>query len=428
MSAVQARSFFERRVHDAALAVGSSFQSLLPPRRWLTRTVLAISLSSFFSDACYEGIIPLMPMLVTVLGGGALALGLIEGIADALAAVFKLYGGVVADSSRRRRGWAAAGYVGVGLFMPAIGLATSVASIAVLRSFAWISRGFRIPIRNAMLADAGGTAVNRVFGFERAMDSAGAVAGPIIALILVAALHVSIQNAILVGVLPGILAAIMYFAVRDQRRTASPRTRLHVALAGLPSRFHRYLFASGLFGIGNFSATLLVLVATNLLVPRMGIAGAAALSTALYLIHNAAAAAFSYPAGMLADRFGSGRVLACGFALYVGAYVTLATAPESLVVIGIVFLLAGGGLALVEPMESAFATTLLPAARRGIGFGALAAVNGIGDLASSAGVGALWQVFGSRVAFLTAGIICALGLAALLLFVGVIQERISSAS
>src|SRR5689334_17965221 len=109
---------------------------------WRTRSVVAIAFASLFSDACYELIIPLLPAFITSLGGGPFALGLMEGLADGIASPFKLGGGVLADRTRHRRLWTSAGYLAVGIFMPAIALMHSVAGVVSMRACAWAARGF----------------------------------------------------------------------------------------------------------------------------------------------------------------------------------------------------------------------------------------------------------------------------------------------
>ena len=382
-------------------------------RTWLTPTVFAIGLASLFSDACYELIIPLLPSLLATLGGGAAALGLIEGLADALASFFKLWGGRLADVTRRRRAWAAAGYVGVGLFMPAIALATSVTGVLGLRAAAWICRGFRSPIRDTLLVDGTDAKyVNRAFGFQRALDTVGAVIGPAVAIALIAA-HVPVRNAILVGIIPGLLAPLMYLFVSERPRTEQPPEKLHIALANLPGDFKRYVLAAGTFGLGNFSATLLVLVAIRALSPHMAMHEAIAWATALYLVHNALFALLAFPASLLSERIGSGRLLLAAFSLYCIVAILIAAAPLSIPVVAAAFVLAATAIAIVEPMEGTFATELLQPERRGTGFGLLAAVNGIGDFVASAGVGYAWQMFGAPTAFGAAAAVCAVGVALL---------------
>jgi MFS family permease len=378
---------------------------------WLTGTVVAIGLASLFSDACYEGIIPLLPGFVTSLGGGAAALGLIEGAADALAAVFKLWAGQIADYTKHRRILTAAGYVGVGIFMPAIAFAASIPAILALRAAAWICRGFRSPIRDTLLVDGTDPKyVNRAFGFQRSLDTVGAVIGPAAAILLIS-LHVPVRDAILFGFIPGLLAGAMYFWVRERSRTVPPRERLHIALAGLPADFKRYLLGAGIFGLGNFSATLLVLIAIRALTPLVGGQSAIAYATALYLAHNVISASLSYPASVLSERLGSGRLLVISFGMFAATYALLAFGSASVPVVIICIVLAAMSIAILEPMEGTFATALLPAERRGTGFGALAAINGVGDFVSSAGVGVIWQAFGPLPAFAAAAAVCMIGIA-----------------
>lgn len=384
-----------------------------PARTWLTGTVVAIGLASLFSDACYELIIPLLPGFIASLGGGAAALGLIEGAADAFAAAAKLWGGSLADYTQRRRVWTAAGYVGVGLFMPAIAFAASIPAVLALRTGAWICRGFRSPIRDTLLVDdTDPNYVNRAFGFQRALDTVGAVIGPAAGIILVAA-HVPLRDAILFGFIPGLLAGAMYFWVRERPRNVPPREKLHIALAGLPGDFKRYLLGAGVFGLGNFSATMLVLVAVRALEPLVGAHLAIVYATALYLGHNVIHASLAYPASVLSERLGSGRLLLISFGAFAGTCILVAFGSLSVPVVIVAFVLAATSIAILEPMEGTFATALLPAERRGTGFGALAAVNGVGDFVSSVGVGLLWQALGPLPAFGTAALVCAAGLALL---------------
>lgn len=378
-------------------------------KNWLTRSVLSIAIASLFSDACYEGIIPLLPAFIASLGGGPAALGLMEGLADGIAFPFKLAGGVLADHTRKRRWWTMSGYFGVGLFMPAIALMHSVAGVVTMRAVAWASRGFRSPIRDTLLVDdTNPRYVNRAFGFQRALDTVGAVIGPALAMTFTA-MGWPIQKAILFGLIPGMLAGIMYLFVRERPRSVPPREPVHLALAGLPPSFLRYLLAAGVFGLGNFSATMLVLVAIRALSPHVGGALAVTYATGMYLGHNALQAAASYPASVLSEKMGSGRLLIVSFALFTAVSAVLAFAASSVPAVIVAFAMAAIAVAILEPMEGTFATQLLPAPRRGTGYGVLASVNGVGDFVSSAGVGLLWQVFGAPIAFGAAGAVCAVG-------------------
>jgi len=176
--------------------------------RWLNRGVGAIGSASLLSDLGHEVPTSLLPSLLTsTLGAPAAALGLIEGVADALAGAAKLAGGALADDPERRRATAVGGYTATAVLSSAIGLATAAWQVGVLRSGAWIARGIRGPSRNALLADVVvPSAYGRAYGFERAMDNLGAIGGPLLALALVAT--VGVRTAILLSIIPGLLAAV----------------------------------------------------------------------------------------------------------------------------------------------------------------------------------------------------------------------------
>ena len=390
-------------------------------RPWLTRSVFAIAIASLLSDACYELIIPLLPAFITSLGGGPAALGLMEGLADGIAFPLKLTGGVLADRTKHRRAWTMAGYLGVGIFMPAIALMQSTVGVITMRAVAWAARGFRSPIRDTLLVDdTNPKYINRAFGFQRSLDTVGAVIGPALGMTLIA-IGVQTRDAILIGVVPGVLAGLSYLFVAERPRSTPPRAPLHLALVGLPKTFLRYLVAAGVFGAGNFSATLLVLVAMRALAPHVSGTLTVTYATGLYLLHNTIQAASSFPASLLSERIGAGRLLAVAFALFTIVAAIIATASDSIVAIVVAFVIAAIGVAIVEPMEGTFATQLLPADRRGTGYGVLASVNGVGDFVSSAGVGLLWQLFGPAVAFGSAAALCGAG--TLLLLPLAIQAR-----
>ena len=174
---------------------------------WLTRGVGGIGTASLLADVGHEIPTALLASLVTVtLGAPAAALGLIEGISDGLAGAGRFVGGPLADDVHRHRRLAVGGYTTTAVLSGLIGVATNVWTVGPLRGGAWAARGLRVPARNALLADVvPASAYGRAYGFERAMDNLGAVIGPLLALGLVAA--TSVRTAILVSVVPGLLAA-----------------------------------------------------------------------------------------------------------------------------------------------------------------------------------------------------------------------------
>jgi MFS family permease len=184
--------------------------------------VAGIGTASFLSDVGHEIPTALLPNLLTAtLGAPAAALGLIEGTADGLAGIARLAGGAIADDPQRRRAQAVAGDTTTAILSSLIGAATTVWQVGLLRAGAWAARGLRVPARNALLADIVPPAVyGRAYGFERAMDNLGAIAGPLLALALVGL--VGTRTAIALSIIPGLLAAAaIVYAIRHAHAPSS---------------------------------------------------------------------------------------------------------------------------------------------------------------------------------------------------------------
>ena len=328
-------------------------------------------------------------------------MGLIEGVADAAAGVARFAGGALADDPVRRRRVAVGGYTATAVLSSAVGLATSAWQVGVLRTGAWVARGIRVPARNALLADiVPANAYGRAYGFERAMDNLGAIGGPLLAIGLVAA--VGVRTAILLSVIPGLLATLaILYAIRatsrprDQERQPL-RFQLRPVLRGQLGRLFVGITA---FEVGNVAATLLILRATEALVPAHGQDNATKIALGLYATYNAAATVASIPGGRLGDRRGTLIVLALGVACFALAYTGLAFAVSAIAVLALWFILAGIGIGLVETAEHAAVATHAPTEIRGSAFGALAAIQSFGNFAASAIAGLLWTAVSARAAF-----------------------------
>ena len=371
--------------------------------RWLNRGVAGIGVASFLSDVSHEVPTALLPsLLTTTLGAPAAALGTIEGIADGVAGAAKLAGGALADDPGRRRATAMGGYTATAVLSALIGAATAVWQVGVLRAGAWLSRGLRTPSRNALLTDVVEPEVyGRAYGFERAMDNAGAIVGPLLALGLIAV--VGVREAILLSVIPGLLAALAIFiAVRSARRLERherPPLRIRIRPV-LHGRLGRLLGAVAAFELGNVAATLLILRATDLLTPDHGHDSAVRLAVVLYAVYNAAAMVISVPAGHVTDRRGATAVLVVGAFGALAAFVGFALAGSSVALLAALFALAGTGKGAVETAQGAGVALFAPPELLGSAFGALATIQSFANLAASAVAGALWTLVSPRAAFL----------------------------
>ena len=379
------------------------------PARWLTTSVVGFGLASFLSDAGHEAATSVLPALVALLGSAPAALGIIEGVSDGMASVAKLLGGWWADRPRLRKPLAVGGYLVTGVSVGIFALASSWLHIVAARSIGWFARGVRGPVRDAMLADAvPAEAVGRAFGFHRAMDTAGAVVGPLLALALVAL--VPLRQVFLWAVVPGVLASVAFAVlVRPPAPRPVAARPFGASLRSLPAAYRRFLAAVFLFGAGDFARTLLILRATQLLAPIEGLPKATATALALYAGHNLLYAAASYPIGRLADRVSPRALLVVGYFLGTATAVLAAAATPSLGVLVALFAVAGLTVAFEDTLEGTIVAREVPAEVRGTAYGSLAATNGVGDLVSSSLVGILWAMAGAGVAFGAAAVLCLAG-------------------
>lgn len=374
-----------------------------PARSWLTKGLWGIALASLLADVGHEVPTALFASLVTItLGAPAAALGLIEGVADGLAGLARFVGGILSDNPQRRRSVALGGYLSTAVLSSLIGAASAIWQVALLRMAAWISRGLRVPARNALLADLVPAEVyGRAYGFERMMDNLGAIGGPLLALGLVSLLGVRL--AIILSIIPGVLAALsILYAIRHipQART---RERIPLRITVRPllkGRLGQVLLGVSLFEASNVAATLLILRATQLLLPAMGLQTATQVGILLYTGYNATATVASLPAGRMSDRWGPSSILTAGVFFFLVAYLGFAVSTPNVVLLAVSFIVAGLAIGCIETSEHTAVATLAPADLRGSAFGLLATVQSFGNIIASGVAGLLWSLFSPTAAFL----------------------------
>jgi len=384
-----------------------------PTRRfhWLNRTVLGIGLASLFSDWSHEIATSVMPAFLATMGGAAAWLGVIEGVSDGLSSFAKMLSGFYTDRLRRRKPIAVAGYCVTTLGTAAFGLATNPWHVLVARACAWFGRGVRTPVRKALLAGSvTKETYGRAFGFERMMDTVGAIVGPATAFVLLPLVDRHYPTLFALTLIPGLVAVgFMAFVVKERDRKAVSHISFGESLRAMPPRFRRFLVAVGLFGSGDFAHTMLILLATQKLTPALGAGRAASMAVGLYVLHNVFYAGFAMVAGWLADRFNKGRLLGSAYffaALVAGAIIAL---PLNVWTLALIFVGGGIYVAMEETLEDSFCAELVGEEQHGMAFGTLATVNGIGDFASSLIVGALWASFGIQIAFAYSAVLFVLG-------------------
>ena len=394
-------------------------EAMPPTKSWMNRNVVAMGFTSFLSDLGHEMATAVLPAFMAIIGLGPGALGVIEGVADGISAAVKLGAGWISDRTPRRKAIPVAGYYLTGASKALFALAHGWPLILIGRVLAWFGRGIRGPVRDAMLADSvPSEALGRAFGFHRAGDTLGAVAGPLAALGVLAAFghgESTYRSIFLLTLIPGLASALLFsVGVREPGRHGPSHTTPSTASAmPVAGEFRVFLWAVGLFGLADFAPTLLILRASEALSISVGAALAATYAVALYVVRNIVYAAASYPIGAMSDRLGRGGLLAAGYGLLVPVALGAAFAGGSLPWFLIVFVLSGLVAAAQDSLESAMAADLLPGRARGTGFGALATVNAIGDLLSSAWVGIVWSRVSPTAAFGLAGVVAIAGTAAM---------------
>ena len=346
-----------------------------------------------------------LPLFITAgLGAPAIAVGLVEGIADGSSALVKLWSGWYSDRIDWRKRLAVGGY---GTTAFALGLLVAVTTwpqVIVVRALACMGRGLRQPIRSAMLAGSVEKAdLGKAFGFHEALDTAGALVGPAVAFLLLATHH-SFQTVFLAALVPGVLCVVLFGSITRDPRLKTPEAR--PAREPLPHAFWRLLVPVAMFGVGNFATAFFTLRAAQMLRPELSQAAALTAAVGFYLAHNAVGAAVSFPAGWLADRVGKAPVLAA-------AYITFAAAclvgmlGHGWFALALMALLVGAQNPVVSSVESSLTSSIVEERRLGTAFGVLNGVNGAGDFVSSIVAGGLWTLVSPVAAFAFGGVLSA---------------------
>jgi MFS family permease len=379
---------------------------------WLNRTVLGVGLTSLCSDWSHETATAVLPAFLAAIGAGPVWLGAIEGISDGLSSFAKLASGHFTDRLKRRKPLAVFGYAFTAFATASFAFATHAYQILLGRAAAWLGRGVRSPAKKALLAaDVPPGAYGRAFGLERLMDTVGAIAGPLTALWLLEVTGHSYRKVFLWTLLPGLIAvACFWLLVRERSTGPKPARSFLLGLKALPPSFRRLLTAVGIFGAGDFSHSLLILYATRMLTPSRGMASAASIAVGLYTLHNVFSAGSAYASGWLSDQVPNRKaVLASGYAVAGVTAILLCTGTHSLWLLAVIFVLAGLYVGTEEPLEDSLAAQLVPKEQHGMAFGTLAAVNAVGDFASSLLVGSLWSAFGVQTAFAGSALLFTIG-------------------
>jgi len=360
----------------------------------LPANVKALGWVALFNDASSEAAYWLLPQfLVGVLGAGTMAFGLIEGAAETVASFGRLASGFLSDRLRRRKPLAAAGYTVANLAKPLLALSTRWQQVFWIRFADRASKGLRVPARDALVAESvPDSRRGAAFGFHQAMDTAGAIAGPLAAAALLA-LHFPARTIFWLAGIPGLVTILLaWFAVKEIR--PQPRPAADARSGGEPSRvsFGRHrrplalmLAAIAIFALANSSDLFLVLRAENLGVR-------AALAPVLGLVFNTVYTALSWPLGRLSDRLPRRQLVVSGYLVYAAVYLGFARATGPAAV-WLLFPLYGLYYALTEGVMKAWIADLAPGRSLASVFGLFNWVTAVAALPAGVLAGWLWRAY-----------------------------------
>ncbi|MCK4571693.1 MFS transporter [candidate division WOR-3 bacterium] len=358
----------------------------------IPRNVKALGFVSLLNDAASEMIYPLLPIfLISVLGAGPGALGVIEGIAETTASLLKLFSGWISDKLKKRKFLILIGYSLAAFGRPLISITIAWWQVAVIRFIDRVGKGVRTSPRDALISLSTPENIRgKSFGFHRAMDHTGAIIGPVVAMVLLK-YGMSLKNIFLWALLPGIITVIIVIFFVREKRVISESKKVDFKLSVLSRNFKTYLFIIILFTLGNSSDAFLILKAKDTGIPI-------ALIPLLWIVLHFVKMSTSIPGGVWSDKIGRRRVIVTGWMVYALIYLGFGFSSNIWQIWGL-FALYGIYFGLTEGVGKAFVSDLVTKEFHGTAFGFYHLAVGIAAFPSSVIFGFIWQRFGSLTAF-----------------------------
>ncbi|MGE5204305.1 MAG: MFS transporter [Chlamydiota bacterium] len=395
-----------------------------PVARDRSRNLYVFGATSFFNDTATEMAYWILPAFLLTIGAGPAKLGLIEGVAESVSSFAKLFSGLLTDRVRRRKPLVVFGYTVANVLKPVLAVTTAWWQVLLVRFGDRLAKGVRGAPRDVMLAESvPQEKIGSAFGLLQAMDSAGAIAGPLLALWLL--FHFGFRGVFWVAAVPGALAILAaVFGIREtglQKQPASvltgdkgdhrknPEAPPAAIVTHLPAGFYYFLVAVGLFSLGNSSDMFLVLRAHDAGIPSRH-------APLLGLVFNLTYTALSWPAGRLADRVSKRAIAAAGYLVFAAVYFVFALAPSR----GALWAaMACYGLyyALTNPVLRALVAQTAGSEVRGRAFGVFFFVTSVAALLSSIITGELWKHYGPQLPLYLSAVLAAIAAAMLLVSV-----------
>ena len=361
----------------------------------ISKNVFVLGLVSFFNDVASEMIYPIVPIFLTsVLGAPVAIVGLIEGIAESTASLLKAVSGWLSDKLQKRKPFVVAGYSFSAISKILLSLAFSWPFVLFARFVDRFGKGTRTSARDALIAESSDTSTRgKSFGFHRAIDTLGAVVGPLIALLAIHFLDNNFRLIFFLAFIPACIGILLLlFFVKERKKEANISPALNLSWRNLDPSFKIFLLISFVFALGNSSDAFLILRAQNL-----GLS--VALVVLAYVIFNFTYAIFSIPAGIISDKIGPKKVLFSGFLLFSIIYLFFGLTNNSLI-LWFLFPFYGIYMALTEGVGKAYISNLVPQEKTGTAFGVYQTTIGLCTFFASLIAGLLWTYIGVSAPFI----------------------------
>ena len=359
------------------------------------RNVYAAGFVSLFMDISSEMVYSLVPLfLANSLGVNKSIIGFIEGVAESTASVLRAFSGYISDRMGTRKWVMAAGYGISVLSRPLIAMGNNWGEVMVYRFTDRFGKGVRSAPRDAIIAESTHhDSFARAFNFHRAMDTFGAVLGPLIAFILLAAYKENYRLVFWLSIIPGVIAvALIIIFIQDVPVPAHVREKkLELSVKRFDWKFRLFLLIAALFALGNVSDFFLILRAQDVGIPVATI-------PVVYLFFNLIYSLFAIPAGIMADTYGKKRLILVGMALFALLFLGFAQA-QSPRAIWFLFALYGIFMGLTEGIQKAYLATIIPAEYKATAYGIFNSAVGIAMLPSGIIAGWLWDAYSPAATF-----------------------------
>lgn len=386
----------------------NEFESALNP------TVMKLGLVSFFADVASEMLYPVTPIfLTTVLGASMSYLGLIEGVAEAIASLLKTYSGSWSDSIAKRKPFIIVGYLLGAISKPFIGMSQSWTQVLGARALDRTGKGIRSAPRDALIVDSVSSSKRgAALGWHRGMDTLGAAVGPLLAVLLLSINPTDLRSLYFWALIPGLISVVVIFSVRESKHVAHPKPfeNPFKTWNKCGADFKKYVLAWGVFSMANSSDVFLLMKAKSVGVSTESV-------ILLYCAYNLIYALSSPYLGKLSDRVDRMKVLIVGLGIFTLVYLGFGFANASWQ-FWILFSIYGIYMGATDGVGKALAVDLAPKEFKATSIGILGTVTGVCTIAASIFAGLIWDHFGPLWTFIFAALGSGLTIAILIFLIG----------